>query len=109
MIGIHNRYLPLWVHRVCNGFLGAVASATLASVGMSRFAPDHLLHQLSVILLYLSLPIGVLLAVVARRWSIVEGCAGEVGYDDLLPDCTSKEKTYPGDEPNAGTTPRRLS
>jgi hypothetical protein len=81
---IHNRYLPAWLRRLCNGILGAVASATLASVGTSSFPPEHLLHRLAVVLLYLSVPIGVLLAVLARHCSIVESVAGRDGYDELV-------------------------
>ncbi len=80
---IHNRCLPGWLHRLCNGLIGAVASATLASLGLSRFSPGHLAHWLTLILLYLSLPIGVLLAIVANRFSLIEGCAGGEGYDEL--------------------------
>jgi hypothetical protein len=80
---IHNRYLPTWLHRLCNGVVGAGTLATLASLGMSRFPLEHLLHRVSVVLLYLSVPIGVLLAVFARRCSLVEGLAGRDGYDEL--------------------------
>ena len=34
-------------------------------------------------LLWLSVPIGIILACVAHRFSIVEGCAGDAGYDGL--------------------------
>jgi len=80
---IHNRRLPEWVHRLCNGVLGAAASATLASVGLSTSAPASLLHRLSVVLLCLSLPIGLFLAVFTRRCSVVEGIAGRDGYVKL--------------------------
>ena len=83
MIGIHNRYLPLWVHRVFDGILGTVACATLASLGMSKLPTGHLLYGFSVVLLYLCLPVGILLAVFTRRCAIVEGCAGDGAYDEL--------------------------
>ena len=35
------------------------------------------------VLLVLSIPVGVILACVAHRFSIVEGLAGDVGYEDL--------------------------
>jgi hypothetical protein len=80
---IYNRYLPTWLHRLCNGILGAAGAAALASLGLSRFPPGHLLHRLAALLLYLSLPIGIFLALIARRFSIVEGLAGREGYDEL--------------------------
>jgi hypothetical protein len=89
---IRNRCLPAWLHRLCNGFFGAGLSAALASVGMSHFSSEHLLHRLSVALLYLSAPIGVLLAVFVRRCSLVGGLAGRDGYDELV-DQHDKDKT----------------
>ena len=90
-MALHNCYLPLWLHRVCNGALGTVASATLASVGLSYFPSDHLLYQLSSILLYLSVPIGIFLAAVAPRFSIVQGLAGDAGYDELIEDDNGRD------------------
>jgi len=81
---MHNRYLPTWLHRLCNGILGAVAAATLAIMGICSFPAEHWLHRLAVVLLYLSAPIGILLAAVARRFSIVEGVAGGDGEDELV-------------------------
>jgi acyl carrier protein len=81
---IHNCYLPRWLHRLCCGVVGTVASATFASLGLSNFSPGHLLYQSSAVLLYLSIPIGVISAIVAGRFSIVEGIAGDVGYDELV-------------------------
>ncbi|HTV42908.1 MAG TPA: hypothetical protein VMF08_20250 [Candidatus Sulfotelmatobacter sp.] len=79
---IHNRYLPLWLHRLCNGFFGA---ALLAGVGSIWFdaPPDSWLHLLSRVLIWSSIPVGIILAVLARRFSIVEGVAGGEGYDEL--------------------------
>jgi hypothetical protein len=89
-MALHNRYLPLWLHKLCNGLLGTVGSATLAAVGLSFFQPDHLLHKLSVVLLCLSVPIGIVLAMITSRFSIVEHCAGGAGYDELVEDDDEK-------------------
>ena len=83
---LHNRTLPLWLHRVCNGVLGTAASATLAGFGLEKFPSDHVLYLLSTTLLYLSVPIGVFSAVVTHRFSIIDDIVqeGEPDYDDLL-------------------------
>ena len=81
---LHNYYLPMWLHRVCNGVFGTVASVGIAAVGLTSLPPGHFLHQLSLVLFFLSAPIGLLLAALAPRLSIVEGLAGDAGYDDLV-------------------------
>jgi len=80
---ITNRYLPQWLHRIVCGVVGAAIIATIASIGLRHFDGDSWLHAASRVLFWLSIPIGVVLACVAHRFSIVEGCAGDVGYDDL--------------------------
>ena len=79
---IHNRYLPRWVHRLCNGLLGAALCAGIASIGIGQ-RPDSWIHVGSRWLLLASVPVGVILAAVAHRLSIVEGVAGGDGYDKL--------------------------
>jgi hypothetical protein len=37
----------------------------------------------SLVVLWLSIPVGVVFACLAHRFSILEGCAGDVGYEDL--------------------------
>jgi TRAP-type C4-dicarboxylate transport system permease small subunit len=44
-------------------------------------------------LLYLSVPIGVVLAAIATRFSIVEHCAGDAGYDELVKEDDEKPHT----------------
>jgi hypothetical protein len=78
-----NRYLPQWLHRVACGVTGAAVSAAIAVGGLRYFDTDGWLRTASTVLLWLSIPIGVVMAFVAHRFSIVEGCAGDVGYDDL--------------------------
>jgi hypothetical protein len=87
---ITNRYLPQWLHRVACGVIGAVVTVAIASGGLRYFAADSWLHTASQVLLWLSIPIGVVLACVAHRFSIVEGCAGDVGYEDLESDHDDK-------------------
>jgi hypothetical protein len=79
---IHNRYLPFWLHRVCNGVFGA---AVLLGVGSIWFGEPvgSWQYVLSHCLIWSSVPVGIVLAFVARRFSIVEGVAGGEGYDDL--------------------------
>lgn len=79
---IHNRYLPMWLHRLCCGVLGAVA---LAGVGSIWFAEPSgsWRHFVSRCLVWGSIPVGIVLACIAHRFSIVEGLAGGEGYDEL--------------------------
>lgn len=80
---ITNRYLPQWMHRAACGIVGAAVTVAIASGGMLSFDADSWLRTASGVLLWLSIPIGIALACVAHRFSIVEGCAGDVGYEDL--------------------------
>jgi hypothetical protein len=50
-----------------------IGFATLASPGLSGFPPEHWFHRLSAIVLCLSVSMGLILAVTAGRFSIVEG------------------------------------
>jgi heme A synthase len=78
---IRNRYLPRWLHRVACGMFGA---AVLAFLGLNWLGQPSgsWQHILSLCFLVLSIPVGVILACVAHRFSIVEGLAGDVGYED---------------------------
>jgi hypothetical protein len=91
---IRNRQLPQWLHRLACGAVGSAAAATVATLGLRYLEPDSWLHAASRGLLWLSLPIGIVLACVAPRWSVVEGCAGDAGYEDMK------------DEPDNGTGPK---
>ena len=71
------------LHRITCGVIGAAVAATIASAGLRHFEPDSLLNTASRVLLRLSVPIGIILACVAHRFPIVEGCAGDAGYDGL--------------------------
>jgi hypothetical protein len=79
---IRNHYLPQWLHRiVCGGF----ATVVLALLGLNWLSqpPGSWRHIVSLCLLISSLPVGVIFACLAHRFSIVEGLAGDVGYEDL--------------------------
>ncbi len=79
---IHNHYLPRWIHRLCNGLLGVALCAGIASIGIGQ-QPDSWIHVASRWLLFASVPVGIILAAVADRFSIVEGVAGGDGYGEL--------------------------
>lgn len=79
---IHNCYLPSWLHRVCNGVLGAALVLGVGSIWVGEPAGSWQ-HVLSRCLIWSSIPTGICLALVARRFSIVEGVAGGEGYDGL--------------------------
>jgi hypothetical protein len=65
------------------GAVGAAVVAAIASAGLRYFHAGSWLHTASDVLLWLSIPIGIILACVAHRFSIVEGSAGALGYEDL--------------------------
>jgi hypothetical protein len=77
----NNRYLPLWLHRICNGLF---ASALLAGLGTFCIGEPagSWRHIVSACLVWSSIPIGIVLAVVAHHFSIVEGLADDVGYEE---------------------------
>jgi hypothetical protein len=82
---IHNRYLPPGIHRIANGVMAALGLALVGSVG-SGFVPGGSLPWKAAVLLFmLSAPIGLLIALLIdpRKFSLVEGVAGEDGYDEL--------------------------
>ena len=79
---IHNRYLPMWLHRVCCGVFGAAVLAGIGSIWFGEPAGTWR-YILSRCLLWGSVPAGIVLACVAHRFSIVEGLAGGEGYDEL--------------------------
>jgi hypothetical protein len=45
--------------------------------------PESWRHFVSLCLLWASIPVGIILALVARRFSLVQGVAGGDGYDEL--------------------------
>ena len=83
---IRNRYLSQWLHRLACGAVGAAVVAAIASAGLRYCQAGSWLHTASGVLLWLSIPIGIILACVAHRFSIVEGTAGDAGYENLDPE-----------------------
>jgi len=79
---IHNRYLPVWLHRACCGGLGAAAFAGLGSIWVGEPSGTWG-YFVSRCLMWGSVPAGIVLACIAPRFSIVEGLAGGEGYDEL--------------------------
>ncbi len=81
---MHNRYLFDWVHRLANGVIGGLLSM-LASVVAVRVLGAPLG------VLWVAIPVVVCGAAISpRRFSLVEGCAGDLGYDELLDDSVPK-------------------
>jgi len=72
--------LPLWLHRIFNGVLPAVLLVALSSFWIGE--PDgSWRHLISRGLLLLSGPVGIIFAAITQWFSVVEGAAGEVGYE----------------------------
>jgi hypothetical protein len=81
---IHNRHLPNWAHRVANAVLGLLGCASAGAAGFAFFREGSVQEQVAGWLLWLSPVAGVLLAALnPRRISLVEGLAGDAGYDEL--------------------------
>jgi len=79
---IRNHYLPQWLHRIaCGGFVAVV----LALIGLNWLSQPFgsWRYILSICFLVLSVPVGIVMACLAHRFSVVEGLAGDVGYEDL--------------------------
>ncbi len=74
---LHNRRLPNGLHRLANGVMGSFSVAMIL-VGLSKlvFVPAWLF--------LVCIPIGLLCAYFdPERFTLVEGLAGEDGYDEL--------------------------
>ena len=53
---------------------------------------DSWWHTAAKALLWSSVPVGIFLSYIANRFSIVEGCAGDAGYNDLETNHESKTR-----------------
>jgi hypothetical protein len=73
-------HLPLWLHRVFNGLFPAALLAGFGSYWLSEPAGSWR-HIVSLCMLWVSVPVGIVFAVITRRFSLVEGVAGEIGYE----------------------------
>jgi hypothetical protein len=89
---IRNHYLPQWLHRLT---CGVFAALLLVLTGMSFLgrADGSWRHLIALCLIISSVPVGILCAYVAHRFSTVEGLAGDVGYEDLDEKEKSGEKS----------------
>lgn len=76
-----SRHLPMWLHRVFNGVLPTVMQAALGTFWISEPAGSWR-HTVSLCVIWASIPVGILFAVFTHHFSIVEGLAGDVGYED---------------------------
>lgn len=72
----------MWLHRVCNGVFGMALFIGIGSIWFGE-PPETWRHIASRCLIWASIPVGIILALVARRFSIVQGVAGGEGYDEL--------------------------
>jgi heme A synthase len=79
---IRNHYLPQWLHRITCGGLATVVLALLGLNWLGEPAGSWR-HVVSLCLLILSIPVGIICACLTDRFSIVEGVAGDTGYEDL--------------------------
>ena len=81
---IHNRRLPTWVHRLAQGLLSLAVTLTFVALA-APYAGRGPLSWLVFGLFFLSPVLAVLAAYLAPRHSLMEGIAGEDGYDELAP------------------------
>ena len=70
-----HQHLPSGLHRVACGAVAIVGTATLASDLLVRSQTDSWLHAVSVVLLWLSVPIGIVFASIASHGPTVQTCA----------------------------------
>ena len=82
MLHLHNRILPTWLHRLAQGLLTLAAVPTFVAVA-TPYVRSSIVGWLLGILLVFSPILALLAGCLAPRWSIVEGIAGEDGYDEL--------------------------
>jgi hypothetical protein len=81
---IHNRYLPQWLHRIANGVMAALFLACFGANVSCYLTAGSLPWNAAILLLRLSAPIGLSVAMIdPRKFSLVEGVAGDDGYDEL--------------------------
>jgi hypothetical protein len=83
-VRIHNRYLPQSVHRIANGVMASLVLACAGAFGASHLSCDSFLGTACLALLWAS-PLGLLASCFdPAKFSLVEGVAGEDGYDELV-------------------------
>ena len=83
-MAIHNRYLPGWAHRLANGVVAAAILVGFAVIGLTLVDPAGKLANLCWWFLKAAAPVGFLVLFLnPKRFSLVRGVGGEVGYDEL--------------------------
>lgn len=80
---IHNRFLPEWLHRVFAGIFGGAVFVTSSVLLLSEFGTEQWLAPVASYLLWSTPAVVVVCFIVAPRFSVVRGLAGDVGYDEL--------------------------
>jgi hypothetical protein len=75
------RNLPLWLHRIFNGVFPAALLVGFGTCFLGE-PTDSWWHFVSIGMIWASIPVGVFFAVITHRFSIVEGVAGEIGYEE---------------------------
>jgi hypothetical protein len=92
---LHNRYLPTWLHQICNSAFGSLLIATLGTLAVTNLLQNAVQAIALCAVIAGTVVTGVvLLTVNPNRFSIVEGVAGKDGYDELTDDpcCDSTER-----------------
>ena len=90
---IHNRHLPRSLHRFCNAVLGFFGVAT-ASLWLNACLPPRFQTIGLIAAGILTVAATCTLAIVnPKRFSVVEGIAGEAGYDELTEDERAENQT----------------
>ena len=83
---IHNRYLPAWAHRLANAALAAASLIGIAVLGFNLLSPMSKLKEVCWWLVWAAAPVGLAVSFLnPRRFSLVNGIGGDVGYDELRP------------------------
>jgi hypothetical protein len=75
------RYFPLWLHRIFNGLFPAALLAGFGTYWLGEPA-DSWRHIVSMCMIWSSVPVGIIFAAITHLFSIVEGLAGELGYEE---------------------------
>lgn len=90
---LHNRHLPNWLHRICNAGFGSLLIATLGTLAVSNLLPNALQSIGMGVVIAGTVVTGLVLLILDPNcFSTVEGCAGDLGCDELT-DEDSEEST----------------
>lgn len=85
---LHNCYLPDWIHRLANGAIGGLlASAAVCAAVSGAGASFEAFWSVPLVA-------SICMGINPRRFSLVEGCAGDLGYDELVDDDRRDFETF---------------